>query len=447
MFRRVLGVALALIGSAWPGLASAGASIAVDARASQAVIAPGKSDRTFLRLALKGLPAPKRDARSPLNVSLVIDRSGSMAGERMERAKEAASIVLQRLAPDDIVSVVVYDHEVDVLVPPGRMREQEALLSRIRALTPRGRTALYDGTAKGLELVESKLSPSYINRVVLLSDGLANVGPSSPSELEVLGRKAGARGVSISTIGLGLGYNEDLMTRLALASDGNHAFARRPSDLLRIFDNEFGDAFGAVAQDIVIEIRIREGCRPVRVLGRLADISGNVVKLHMSQLAAEQEKYVIVELETPSAAPGSESSLADVVVRYQDALAGKRVENSSTVKVKVGASEAEARASVDKDVMASVAVQISTENSEAAVKLRDEGKVQDARKQLEYNAGYVKSIREQLSLPAAAPMQRKLEEIEARNRADADAVTAREWHAIRKSMRETQYKGKVQQSY
>src|SRR5690606_13622280 len=121
-----------------------------------------------------------------------------------------------------------------------------------------------------------------VNRVVLLSDGLANVGPSSPGELADLGQSLGRDGIAVSTIGLGLDYNEDLMTRLASASDGNHMFAERPSDLEEAFGREFGDVLAVVAQRVNIRIECADSIRPVRVLGRDANISGQNVSLSMN---------------------------------------------------------------------------------------------------------------------------------------------------------------------
>src|SRR5690606_19740815 len=140
-----------------------------------------------------------------------------------------------------------------------------------------------------------------INRVILMSDGLANVGPSTPSELAELGRKLGGKGISVTTIGLGLGYNEDLMQKLALASDGNHAFAEKPSDLIEIFNSEFGDTLSIAAQEIEITIECRDGFRPKRVLGRQAEIDGKRIKIKLNQLTGGHERYLVVELEADAA--------------------------------------------------------------------------------------------------------------------------------------------------
>src|SRR5262249_5389311 len=158
-----------------------------------------------------------------------------------DKAKEAALMVLDRLQPNDYLSVITYDSTVDVIVPSSHPSERSQTRELISALTPQGSTALFAGVTNGIEEVGKHLDPHRVNRIILLSDGQANVGPRSPNELGRLGEVAGRQGISITTIGVGLDYNEDLMTQLALASDGNHAFAENATDLASIFQHELGD--------------------------------------------------------------------------------------------------------------------------------------------------------------------------------------------------------------
>ncbi|MES1179856.1 MAG: VWA domain-containing protein, partial [Hyphomicrobium sp.] len=284
-----------------PASAAPAAELTLGADLGHSVINTQSRDRVYLRLSLKALAAAPRERRAPINVALVIDHSGSMSGERLAAAKKGAKVALERLGADDIVSLVTYNHEVDVLREAGRVgSNRDALERAISRISASGTTALYAGVKEGGEQVKAFRSDTKVNRVVLLSDGLANVGPSSPAELADLGRELAGKGISVSTIGLGLEYNEDLMQRLAAASDGNHVFVERPSDLAEIFDREFGDALSIAARDITITIECKAGFRPTRVLGREADISGDRVTLKLTQLPAEIERYVVLELEPPT---------------------------------------------------------------------------------------------------------------------------------------------------
>src|SRR4029453_6495545 len=126
-----------------------------------------------------------------------------------------------QIAPGDYLSVITYSDHAQVVFPAQQVEDKEALKARLSRIQPSGSTALYAGVKLGAEQVERHLSSKRINRVILLSDGLANVGPSSPRDLRQLGHALSERGLAVSTIGVGDDYNEDLMAGLAEASDAN----------------------------------------------------------------------------------------------------------------------------------------------------------------------------------------------------------------------------------
>jgi len=446
----VLGLA-ALHAIALPAPPARAAEVKIEADLGQSVVNRRASDRVYLRLSLKSLAAKDRERRSPINVAIVIDRSGSMQGDRLAAAKDGARAALERLGKDDIVSLVAYNHNVDVLVPAGRFQGKRDELERaIDKLRADGTTALYDGVKEGGRQLKEFLSDTKVNRVVLLSDGLANVGPSTPRELAELGRDLASKGISVSTIGLGLEYNEDLMQRLAAASDGNHVFVERPSDLAEIFDREFGDALSIAAQDITITIECRLGFKPIRILGRDADISGNRISLKLNQLQAENERYVVVELEAPKGADLGEADVADIGVEYLDIDSGSRAKTQAHAKARITDNDDEAEASVNKSVMSQVTEQVATENSEKAVEMRDKGDIAGARKALEDNAAYLNKQRGFVTsgaAPAPAASAKALDDLERKSREAANSLEGEAWDKTRKAMRYDQHKSKVQQAY
>ena len=446
----VIGLAAALgIGAhAPPALA---AQVTLEADLGQSVLNARSAEHVYLRLSLKSLVAGTREKRAPVNVAIVIDRSGSMSGDRIAAAKEAAGVALERLASDDIVSLVAYNHKVDVLAPAARLGSSHGSLERaIERLTADGTTALYAGVKEGGQQVREFLSDNKINRVILLSDGLANVGPSTPSDLAELGRELAGKGISVTTIGLGLDYNEDLMQRLAASSDGNHAFVEHPRQLAGIFDKEFGDALSVGARDIIIQIECHVGFKPVRVLGREAEINGRHITLKMNQLQSLNERYVVVELEGTKVASAGEAEVAGIVVDYLDLEKGTRAKTQSSVRARFSDDLKEAEASLNKSVMSQVTEQIATDTSEKAVELRDKGDASGAKKMLEDNASYLQRQKDKLgSGAAAAPAAsvKTLEELEKKNREAATNLDGQNWDKQRKAMRYDQHKSKVQQSY
>jgi Ca-activated chloride channel family protein len=441
----------ALVGAVPPSLAHA-ADIQVGAELSQSTIDRKSRDRVYLRLSLKSLAAAERRKRPPINVALVIDRSGSMSGDRLAAAKKGAHVALERLSSDDIAALVSYNHEVSVDRKADKIgSKRDAIERAIDELSASGTTALYAGVKEGGEQVKAFRSDMQVNRVVLLSDGLANVGPSTPGDLADLGRELAAKGISVSTIGLGLEYNEDLMQRLAAASDGNHVFVERPSDLAEIFDREFGDALSVSARDITIIIECRAGFTPKRILGREGSIDGGKVTLKLNQLQAQNERYVVVEVQAPEGRSEGTADVADISVTYVDLDDGgkpARAEAKPTVRFSANAKDIEE--GLNKPVMSQVTRQIATENSEQAVELRDKGDIAGARKVLEQNADYIKRSRDAYAAgaaPAPSASVGALTDLENKNREAASSLDGDSWDRTRKVMRQDQHKTKVQQAY
>jgi len=428
------------------------AEVKVEADLGRSVLPTADPGTVYLRLSLKSLAAAKRERRTRINAAIVIDRSGSMQGERIAAAKEGARVALERLSSDDDIALVAYNHNVDVLSPAGPLGRSHTSLKRaIDRLTADGTTALYDGVEEGGRQVKEFLSDDNVNRVVLLSDGLANVGPSSPRELAELGRELASKGISVSTIGLGLDYNEDLMQRLAAASDGNHVFVERPSDLAEIFDREFGDALSVSARDINIIIECKLGFKPIRILGRDGDIEGNRITLKLNQLQSSNERYVVVELQAPEGRKPGSADIADVQVDYVDLdKDGKPARAEAHPAVRFSADAKDVEDGLNKAVMSQVAAQIATERSEKAVELRDKGDIAGARKLLEDNATYIKRSYETFGSGAAAAPTASisaLNALEKQSREAADNLDPENWNRTRKALRYDQHKTKAQQSY
>ncbi|MEZ0306272.1 MAG: VWA domain-containing protein, partial [Hyphomicrobiaceae bacterium] len=225
----------------------------------------------------------------------------------------------------------------------------------IRQVGARGSTAIHGGVLAGAAEVAKNRDARRLNRVVLLSDGQANVGPSRPEEFAALGRLLLSQGISVSTIGLGLGYNEDLMLQLARASDGNHAFAREPTDLVQIFNKEFDDVLGSCAQTVSIDIELKAGIKPVRALSRDGTIEGQRASFTLNQVYAATEHYVLLEVELDKSQAGAtEQELGLVKVAYTAPDTGARQALEATVRGRFSDSEAEVKAGYDSKVAEAV---------------------------------------------------------------------------------------------
>jgi Ca-activated chloride channel family protein len=406
-------------------------TITLSVETDKPVALAGETQTAYLRIGITGCPVEILKERTPVNVAIVIDKSGSMSGKKIEKAKEAAILALHRLKSDDIVSVVLYDSDVQVLVPATKMTRRETIIRQIRRVSAGGSTALYAGVQNGAEEVRKFLSRNRVNRIVLLSDGLANVGPDTPAALGQLGANLVDEGISVTTIGLGLGYNEDLMTQLAYKSDGGHYFAETADELAGVFDHEFGRALSVVAQDVTIEIICGEDMRPVRLLGREGVIKGRSVNLEIQNIYSEHEKYAILEVEIPAQAKDKLREMALVRINYQDMKSDTAQKTGKSCHMRFTDSKTDVEKAVNKRVLADAVEQIAIENNKRALALRDAGKIAEAQQVLYQNAGYLRSN-------AAALDSDKLAGYAGENEEDAENLDAASWGVRRKAMRESQ---------
>ena len=377
------------------GLATAAATeanaevVTLDVALGKPAMMANQRQTAYLKVGLTG-DALQEGRRTPVNLALVLDRSSSMNGQKIAKAKEAAIMVLDRLSSEDIVSVITYDSGVEVLVPSTRLDDVEMLKRRIRAIRPRGSTALFAGVSKGIAEVRKFLDDRRVNRVILLSDGMANIGPSSPNALGQLGAACRKEGISVTTIGLGLSYNEDLMVQLAQRSDGNHGYAHSAANLASIFDAELGDVLSVVAQEVSVKMTMPEGVKPVRILNRDGEIFGQEIVFAMNQLYQKQQKFVLVEVELPPGAPGSFQNVADVHVSYSSMETGSTERVNGTARVEFTANEREVARRENREVMIAAVEAIAVERNKNALALRDKGEVDKAELLLEQNAKMLK---------------------------------------------------------
>ena len=428
----------------------------LDATPGFAVLKAGEKQQAWMRVGLKGFHLQQAAERAPINVAIVLDRSGSMQGEKIQRAREAAIGALDLLRADDIVSIIAYDSDVNVLVPATKLTDKDHVANIIRAIQPGGNTALFGGVSKGAAEVRKFMDEKHVNRVILLSDGLANVGPSSPGELGDLGASMKKENISVSTLGLGLGYNEDLMVQLAGKSGGNHQFIENASELASIFRREFDDVLSVVAQAVDVKIEIPEGIRPVRVLGNSADINGQSVITRLSQVYSDQQKHVVIEVEIPADlahaavdASGTEiakmTPLATVSVSYMNMVSEKSETLTGEVSVSFSSSTAKVKSSVNNSVMADVIALVASEQNKIATELLDRGDLEACRKSLEQNALFLNTNADAYKSPALKELaESNLDQLSRLKGVTSNAAPAA--LGARKGMRELQIKSDSQQA-
>lgn len=233
--------------------------------------------------------------RIPLNISIVIDRSASMEGTKMGYAKKAAKTIIDRLSADDLVSIVVYDTYVDTIQSPVHVIDKEKIKARIDRIVPRASTNLWGGAEQGYQYVQKNYKPDCINRVLLISDGNANTGltDSAIIRLKVQNYKDD-NGITLSTFGVGLDYNETLMTTMAESGAGNYYFIDRAEKLSEIFNNELNGLMNIAAQNAELKIKLPQGTKMLSVYPLPYQQNDDGLIFNLRDLSPEETKATLI---------------------------------------------------------------------------------------------------------------------------------------------------------
>jgi Ca-activated chloride channel family protein len=376
MLKRLVPILLLVllpVGSAW-----AAPLLRLDLSLDRDVLPSGQRETAVIKVALNVPEIPREIERPPVNLTLIIDRSGSMSGDKISKARDAAITALRMLGPQDLFSLVIYDHSVHTLIPPQSAANSERLEAQIRQIEIGGNTALFGAVSQGAAEIRKNLERNYVHRMVLLSDGLANVGPSSPADLGRLGAALLKEGISVTTIGIGNGFNEDLMSQLADRSDGNHYFVESSVDLPRIFASELGDVLSVSARRISINLETPVGVRPLRIIGREGRIIGNQIEIHLNQLYGGQEKYALVEVAVDAGRSDQILNVVSADCSYENALTNKEENTRALAQVRFSSRPEEVLQSANKPVVDAVVKNEIAASRERALDLYNAGRKDEA---------------------------------------------------------------------
>ena len=268
-------------------------------RSLRPAVAGDQSSQLDLLISVMAPPAPlTSNKRPPLNLALVIDRSGSMDGTSLSQARKAARFLARELTPDDRLAIVCFDHEADVLVSSRPVDDPELFVRAINTIQARGLTDLQLGWVTGAMQVAEQLNPSAVNRVLLLSDGHTNAGITEPELMAKQVAGLSSRGVSTSAFGLGDGFDEDLMGAIASSGDGTLAFINNPDQLADLYANELKGLANTAAHRISLGIRGRNGAELRDGLNDLPQTAYGNWKL--PNLRFGHDLHVAVRIELPA---------------------------------------------------------------------------------------------------------------------------------------------------
>ncbi len=365
-----LAVAMMLAFTSVAGLAlaqSTDARVKMDTRLSQTVLARQANSQVYLDVALQ----PERvvsTTRVPLNLALVIDKSGSMSSsDKIGYARDAASSIIDQLESYDRVAIVTFDSNVQVLLPSMLATDKPAIKRMIAGIRTGSNTALHGGMTTGADEVRRNYNAEFLNRVILLSDGKANVGPSSNTQLASAARTLGDQGISVTTMGLGLDYNEDTMTAIADAAGGNYYFIESGDQMAYQFQQELSGMMQVAALQSTINIVLAPGVTVSEVYGYDFTQNGNTVSIRVGDLVGGRSLNVTVLVDV-NGIDAERMTLGSVAVAYTDAVDGEPRNLKNDLVAELSAVEKEQQRSEDLEVAARAQ---QVENAEAIATAMD----------------------------------------------------------------------------
>jgi len=362
---------------------SAGKTLLVDARLGHASLPRGTSAETYLFASVTGIDAPSTARTPPLDLAIVVDRSGSMKGERIANAIAAAGTAIERMRDGDSVLVVTFDTAAQVVVPRtvigGATRAE--ITAAVRAIRLGGDTCVSCGLeAAGRELAHGRLlGTDRVTRMLLLSDGATNHGIVDPEGLRRLAGTMRDRGSAITTIGVDVDFDERVMGTIARESNGNHYFVAQASGLPAVFNKEF-DALVASAAGVVVE----------EVFDRPSRREGSRVLVPLGNFSAKDERSLLVKLRVPTDHDGA-LPVVDVKLTYRDLSAGADASFGGALGVTIKSEGADR--DMDPFVQARVERSLTARTLTEANELVNAGRLDEARARLAARSADLASAR------------------------------------------------------
>lgn len=256
----------------------------------------------------------------PLNLSLVLDKSGSMQGQKIENLRQAAKLVVERLGPQDTISIVAFSDRKYLIAASQPLSDKDDLKKKIDRIRDGGGTAISGGMGQGLAELDKALSPDGVSRMLLLTDGQTF---GDEKQCLKLGRQAGDKGIVVNALGLGDDWNEDLLDEIAEASGGVADFIDSPDKIVGFFERAVKSMQDTVVQNAQIILRLANGVTPRQVWQVLPMISNlgyrplsdRDVQVILGELEKGQPRSLLVEL-LISPRPAGNYRIAQAEINY-----------------------------------------------------------------------------------------------------------------------------------
>lgn len=255
----------------------------------------GGTEKVYLLIEFEGKSEQEMD-RIPINLSLVLDRSGSMSGEPIEFSKKACQFVVGQMGPKDTLSMVAFDDEIATVFEPEPVLYKDLMKKKIESIQPGGSTNLSGGLIQGAGYTLKGKMEGMVNRVILLSDGHANVGITDPHKLSSIAKEYQTMGLGITTMGVGDGFDEELMEAIADQGGGNFYYIEKPDDIPGIFAKELEGLLSVVSQNVYLKIKPIPLVEITNLYGYQGRQDHGERFVHLGDIYNHEIKSILIEL-------------------------------------------------------------------------------------------------------------------------------------------------------
>jgi Mg-chelatase subunit ChlD len=277
-----------------------GQAVAMDTRWGNNEISRSQRE-AVLQIGFTTAEVNERTDLRPLNLVFVIDKSGSMdESDKMSRVKEGLRTMVGKLRPDDIVSIVTFDTVARISYPAQPIGDGNGLRYAIDCLVPEGGTNLHGGLMLGYAEAKRNFRPGATNRVILLTDGIANFGVTDPSRIAAESAECNSRGIDLSTIGVGLDLNNDLLRTLARSGRGLYHFISDYKDINKVFVNEVQSLISSVARNVEVRIEYGSGLRLEKIYGYQPRYANGTVSVILDDMNNGLTEVIMAKFRTDS---------------------------------------------------------------------------------------------------------------------------------------------------
>ncbi len=273
---------------------------------------------TYLAVTVTAPTGKTNRVRPQVNLAVVIDRSGSMAGEKLDHARRAAQKLIAQLLPTDRFSVIAYGSEVDVLSPSALATadNKRRAAAALEAMQDDGGTNLSGGLLAGRSQILTHRAEGGVSRLVLISDGIANEGIIFRDALANLAQETAQRGISITTVGVGLDFDEQVMTRIAVAGRGNYYFVESAAQLSTMFETELDNLGATTATNVRLAIVPDAGVEVLEVFGYPMTREAGELLIPVADLRSGEQRKVVLRLRVDASKLGGRL-IAQIDARFR----------------------------------------------------------------------------------------------------------------------------------